>query len=166
MSQELLALRPLNSSTRVTPLVSPNEPAEAHDNNITEYPYLQSADSTSLDYLQATDNLENIILPHQLIIQLLQGPSKSEVKLRLLDMNFDKIITKICFALRKTALQVASKQKLIYKFVLSLVPFLFEKVKSIECSHLMMSPDEIDLLIRSEQDNIIRTFYKSNMSTY
>ena len=81
-------------------------------------------------------------------------------------MNFDKIITKICFALRKTALQYASKQKLIYKFVLSLVPFLFEKVKSVECSHLMMSPDEIDLVIRSEQDNIIRTFYKNNMPTY
>ena len=81
-------------------------------------------------------------------------------------MNFDKIITKICFALRKTALQVASKQKLIYKFVLSLVPFLFEKVKSIECSHLMMSPDEIDLVIRSEQDNIIRTFYKNNIPHY
>ena len=81
-------------------------------------------------------------------------------------MNFDKIITKICFALRKTSPLVASKQKLIYKFVLSLVPFLFEKVKSVECSHLMMSPEEIDLLIRSEQDNVIKTFYKNNMQTY
>ena len=67
MSQELLALRPLNKSTRVTPLVCPNEPAESQVDT-TEYPYLQSADSAELDYNQATDHLENIILPHQLII--------------------------------------------------------------------------------------------------
>lgn len=103
-----------------------------------------------MNYIHATDNIENVILPHQLIIQLLQGPSKSEVKLRLLNMNFDKILIKICFALRKTFVQVANKQRLIYKFILSLVPFLFEKVKSIECSYLMMSANEIDVFIRSE----------------
>jgi hypothetical protein len=45
-----------------------------------------------LDIDQATDDLELIILPHQIIIQLLQGPSKAEVKLRLLDKNFDVIL--------------------------------------------------------------------------
>jgi hypothetical protein len=45
-------------------------------------------------------------------------------------------------------------QKLIYKFILSLIPFLFEKVKNVECSYLMISEQEINILLRSEQANI------------
>jgi len=28
------------------------------------------------------------------------------------------------------------KQKIVYKFIISLIPFIFEKVKSVECSYL------------------------------
>ena len=73
----------------------------------------------------------------------------------MLNLNFDKILTKICFALRKTIVPVAYKQRLIYKFILSLIPFLFEKVKSVECSYLMMSAEEINILIRSEEENLL-----------
>jgi hypothetical protein len=71
-----------------------------------------------------------------------------------LDKNFDIILSKICFALRKPILAINYHQKLIYKFILSLIPFLFEKVKNVECSYLMMSKQEINVLLRSEQANI------------
>jgi hypothetical protein len=38
----------------------------------------------------------------------------------------------------------------LYGFVLSLVPFIFEKVRSIEAAYLMLSEDEIKLLLASE----------------
>jgi hypothetical protein len=41
-----------------------------------------------------------------------------------------------------------------------LIPFLFEKVKNVECSYLMLSEDEINILLRSEQFNI-----QENMKT-
>ena len=61
------------------------------------------------------------------------------MKLRLLNKNFDVILQKICFAMRKTIVSIGYQQKLIYKFIISLIPFLFEKVKNVECSYLMLS---------------------------
>ena len=169
MSDQLLTLRAMNKSTRITPMVKPDEQGTdtgsiAGQYRCPEYPYTQ--DAVFIKYEIACADLENIILPHQLIIQLLQGPIKSEVKLRLLNMNLDKILTKMCRALFKTAAFVASKQRLIYKFILSLIPFLFEKVKSIPCSYLMLSQDELFTLIRSEQQNIIMHAYKSNQKSF
>ena len=121
----------------VIPNASPFEPGGLI-NTVTTYPYSLSPNSL-LDINAATDDLELIILPHQIIIQLLQGPSKAEVKLRLLNKNFDVILQKICFAMRKTIVSIGYQQKLIYKFIISLIPFLFEKVKNVECSYLMLS---------------------------
>lgn len=38
----------------------------------------------------------------------------------------------------------------LYSFILSLIPFVFEKVRSTEAAYLMMSEDEIKLLLASE----------------
>jgi len=77
--------------------------------------------------------------------------------LKLLNLNFDKILCNILFALRKPVAGFDYKQKLIYKFILSLVPFLFEKVKNVEGSYLMMSESEIDLMFKSEMANISKS---------
>jgi hypothetical protein len=66
------------------------------------------------------------------------------------------------FALRKPVAGFDYKQKLIYKFILSLVPFLFEKVKNVEGSYLMMSESEIDLMFKSEMANITRSVRDSS----
>lgn len=52
--------------------------------------------------------------------------------------------------------QVHHKQKFIYKFIISLIPFIFEKVKNIECSYLMLHSDEIELLVHSEIKNYLQ----------
>ena len=51
---------------------------------------------------------------------------------------------------------VQQKQKFIYKFIISLIPFIFEKVKNIECSYLMLHPNEIELLVESEMRNYLQ----------
>ena len=48
-------------------------------------------------------------------------------------------------------------QKMIYKFLLALVPILFEKVKNVEGSYLMMSESEIDLMFKSEMANMSKS---------
>lgn len=56
------------------------------------FPFNHIGDTGQFDYINATDKLELTIIPHQIIIVLLQGPSKTEFKLRLLDHNFDLIL--------------------------------------------------------------------------
>lgn len=45
---------------------------------------------------------------------------------------------------------IRHKQMELYGFILSLVPFIFEKVRSIEAAYLMLSEEEIKLLLASE----------------
>ena len=69
----MVSLRAKNKNKAVQPiLVSNNQnlPGEV-DNTITSFPYLRSLDTLILDINQATDDLEKVILPHQIIIQLL-----------------------------------------------------------------------------------------------
>jgi hypothetical protein len=123
-------------------------------------PFARHRAPNDFDYINATDDLELTIIPHQIIIQLLQGPSKTEFKLRLLDHNFDLILQKICFYMQSPVPQVHYKQKFIYKFIISLIPFIFEKVKNIECSYLMLHCDEIELLVHSEMKNYLEMLAK------
>lgn len=123
-------------------------------------PFASQRAPNTFDYIHATEDLELTIIPHQIIIQLLQGPSKTEFKLRLLDHNFDLILQKICFYMQSPIPQVHYKQKFIYKFIISLIPFIFEKVKNIECSYLMLHFNEIELLVHSEMKNYLEMLSK------
>ena len=57
--------------------------------------------------------------------------------------------------MHKPVPQVLEKQKFIYKFIISLIPFIFEKIKNVECSYLMLHHTEIELLVFSELRNYL-----------
>lgn len=61
------------------------------------------------------------------------------------------------FALSKPVEGFTFMQKMIYKFILALVPILFDKIKNVEASYLMLSESEIGLLFKSEIANIFKS---------
>ena len=68
LSDDLLTLRKKNLSTRVKSIVFQNTQNELNLGPCREFPYEMSKISPKLNYAHATDNLENIIIPHQLMI--------------------------------------------------------------------------------------------------
>ena len=68
----------------------------------------------------------------------------------MLDRKIDSILCVLCRHLHKPIRAVRTKQMELYSFILSLVPFVFEKVRSTEAAYLMMSEEEIKLLLASE----------------
>jgi hypothetical protein len=105
---------------------------------------------TAFNYTQATDNYERIILPHHILISLLQGPSKTEFKLKLLDEGIDQILKAILLHLHRRIPLVFRKQQIVYNSIIALVPFIFEKIKNLGCALLMLSGQEAALLLRFE----------------
>lgn len=72
----------------------------------------------------------------------------------MFNRKFDIIICKMLSSLRVPISGMQYKQSLIYKFLISVVPFVFEKVTNVEASYLMLSEPETELLIQSESLNL------------
>jgi hypothetical protein len=70
----------------------------------------------------------------------------------MFNYNIDLILTDLLQVFSSPMLGVQEKQKLIMKFFMAVLPFLFEKVpeKVFEASYLMLNSQEMVLLLLSE----------------
>jgi hypothetical protein len=54
------------------------------------------APPVDFDYIKAIENKERTLYPHHLLISLLQGPCKTQLKLALIDRRIDSILGVLC----------------------------------------------------------------------
>ena len=65
------------------------EQKEDDDPTIGRFAYQGSPEPFEFNFILATDSLDDTLYPHHIMISLLQGPCKSELKLELIDRRMD-----------------------------------------------------------------------------